>query len=81
MGDDLAFDIIAVIGPDEPPVPEATSQETTGSEGTTSEPTNTVDTYDCADFQTQEEAQFYLSPEDPYGLDPDGNGLACDSLP
>ena len=81
MGDDLAFDIIAVIGPDEPPVPEATSQETTSSESTTAESTNSVDTDDCADFQTQEEAQFYLAPGDPYGLDPDGNGLACESLP
>jgi hypothetical protein len=81
MGDDLAFDIIAVIGPDEPPVPEATSQETTSSEGTTPESTNSVDTYNCADFQTQKEAQFYLAPGDPYGLDPDGNGLACESLP
>jgi hypothetical protein len=81
MGDDLAYDIIAVIGPDEPPVPETTSQETTSPEDTTSESTNTLDTYDCADFQTQKEAQFYLAPGDPYGLDPDGNGLACDSLP
>ena len=81
MDDDLAFDIIAVIGPDEPPVPEATNQETTSSEGTTPESTNSVDTYTCADFQTQKEAQFYLAPGDPYGLDPDGNGLACESLP
>jgi hypothetical protein len=81
MDDDLAFDIIAVIGPDEPPVPEATSQETTSSEGTTPESTNSVDTYTCADFQTQKEAQFYLAPGDPYGLDPDGNSLACESLP
>ena len=30
MGDDLASDIIAVIGPDEPPVPETTTPESTG---------------------------------------------------
>ena len=86
MGDDLAFDIIAVIGPDEPPVPEATSQETTSQEttsreSTAPESTSSLDTYDCADFQTQEEAQLYLAPGDPYGLDPDDNGLACESLP
>ena len=81
MGDDLAFDIIAVIGPDEPPVPEATSQETTSSERTSPESTSSLDTYDCADFQTQEEAQLYLAPGDPYGLDPDDNGLACEALP
>jgi hypothetical protein len=52
MGDDLASDIIAVIGPDEPPVPETTSpettrpettrQETTGPETTTPESTSSV---------------------------------------
>src|SRR5215203_2657644 len=81
MGEDLAFDIIAVIGPDEPPVPEATRQETTSRESTAPESTSSLDTYDCPDFQTQEEAQLYLAPGDPYGLDPDDNGLACESLP
>jgi hypothetical protein len=81
MGDDLIFDIIAVIGPDEPPVPEATTQETTSPERTSSESTSSLDAYDCTDFQTQEEAQFYLAPGDPYALDPDDNGLACESLP
>ena len=37
--------------------------------------------YDCEDFETQEEAQLYLAPGDPYGLDEDGNGLACETLP
>jgi len=86
MGDDIAYDIIAVIGPDEPPVPESTrqettSQETTSRESTAPESTSSLDTYDCADFQTQEEAQLYLAPADPYGLDPDDNGIACESLP
>jgi hypothetical protein len=93
MGDDLASDIIAVIGPDEPPIPETTPestqpqttvQETTNRETTTPESTSSVapvDTYDCTDFQTQEEAQLYLAPGDPYGLDEDGNGLACEDLP
>ena len=94
MGDDLVSDIIAVIGPDEPPVPEntapestqpqTTTPETTTRETTATEPTSSVtpdDAYDCTDFQTQEEAQFYLAPGDPYALDEDGNGLACENLP
>jgi hypothetical protein len=81
MDDDLAFDIIAVIGPDEPPAPEATNQETTSPEKTSSESTKSPDTYDCMDFQTQEEAQLHLTPGDTYGLDPNDNGLACEYLP
>lgn len=93
MGDDLVSDIIAVIGPDEPPVPEntapestqpQTTPETTTRETTATESTSSVapdDAYDCTDFQTQEEAQFYLAPGDPYALDEDGNGLACENLP
>ena len=93
MGDDLASDIIAVIGPDETPVPEpapesthpprtvpeGTQPETTSpdAESTRSAPTD----YSCADFESQEEAQLYLEPGDPYGLDQDGNGLACEDLP
>ena len=37
--------------------------------------------YDCADFATQEEAQEYLLPGDPYNLDADGDGIACEDLP
>jgi hypothetical protein len=39
------------------------------------------DLYDCPDFTTQPEAQQQLLPGDPYGLDADGDGQACDSLP
>ncbi len=89
MGDDLVSDIIAVIGPDEPPIPETTTRESTEPqtnvpESTTPESTNSVapvDVYDCTDFETQEEAQSYLAPGDPYALDEDGNGLACENLP
>ena len=37
---------------------------------------------DCSDFATQEEAQRVLDafPDDPYKLDRDGNGIACESL-
>lgn len=37
--------------------------------------------YDCADFSTQEEAQEYLEPGDPYNLDGDNDGVACEDLP
>src|SRR5207342_2476011 len=37
--------------------------------------------YDCSDFATQEEAQEYLLPGDPYNLDGDNDGVACEDLP
>ena len=37
--------------------------------------------YDCADFATQAEAQEYLLPGDPYNLDGDDDGVACEDLP
>lgn len=37
--------------------------------------------YNCEDFATQEEAQEYLLPGDPYGLDADNDGIACEDLP
>jgi endonuclease YncB( thermonuclease family) len=37
--------------------------------------------YDCSDFSTQAQAQKYLLPGDPYRLDADHDGRACDSLP
>ena len=94
IGEDLASDIIAVIGPENTPapepaapestqppttVPETTLPETTtpGAESTTSAASD----YACTDFETQEEAQLYLAPGDPYGLDQDDNGLACENLP
>lgn len=38
---------------------------------------------DCSDFATQGEAQAQLEkdPTDPHGLDADGDGIACESLP
>jgi hypothetical protein len=95
MRDDLVYDIIAVIGPDETPPsettePEKTAPESTQSETTVPETTQPSETtssaaperdYDCSDFETQEEAQLYLAPGDPYGLDEDNNGLACETLP
>lgn len=37
--------------------------------------------YDCADFATQAEAEEYLLPGDPYRLDGDNDGIACEDLP
>ncbi len=47
--------------------------------GATSE-SQAVD-FDCSDFSTQAEAQEYLLPGDPYNLDGDHDGVACESLP
>jgi hypothetical protein len=95
MRDDLVSDIIAVIGPDETPEPRAPEPEKTVPERTqplstapeTTEPSEATRSaapardYDCDDFESQEEAQLYLAPGDPYGLDEDGNGVACEILP
>jgi len=45
------------------------------------EPVATASDYDCSDFATQEEAQEYLEPGDPYRLDADNDGVACEDLP
>jgi hypothetical protein len=37
--------------------------------------------YDCADFSNQAEAEEYLLPGDPYNLDADSDGIACEDLP
>ncbi|HZC84655.1 MAG TPA: excalibur calcium-binding domain-containing protein [Rubrobacter sp.] len=95
MRDDLVSDIIAVIGPDETPEPKAPEPEKTAPERTqppatvpeATEPSESTRSaapardYDCDDFESQEEAQLYLAPGDPYGLDEDGNGVACETLP
>ena len=36
---------------------------------------------DCSDFATRAQAQAQLFPGDPYGLDSDGDGEACEDLP
>ncbi len=49
----------------------------------TSLPECTKTDCDCSDFATQQEAQKVLDkfPNDPYRLDGDGDGIACESLP
>ena len=46
-------------------------------------PSCTQSDCNCSDFATQQEAQRVLDafPGDPYKLDRDGNGIACESLP
>lgn len=58
-------------------VPTATA---TPRKGGKAKPAATLLT--CDDFATQADAQQALDadPSDPYGLDPDGNGVACEDL-
>jgi hypothetical protein len=44
-------------------------------------PVATASDYNCPDFATQAEAEEHLLPGDPYGLDGDGDGIACEELP
>jgi hypothetical protein len=41
------------------------------------------DPYDCMDFQYREDAQKVYNRDlsDPYGLDADNDGIACEDLP
>ncbi len=91
MGQDLISAIAAEVPRFAPPSEtettapddsETDAPETTAPEGTVLETTaSPAGDYSCADFGTQEEAQAYLTPGDPYVLDPDGDGLACEELP
>lgn len=44
-------------------------------------PASAATDYDCADFANQAEAEEYLLPGDPYNLDADNDGIACEDLP
>lgn len=43
--------------------------------------TAAAEDYNCSDFATQAEAEEHLLPGDPYGLDGDNDGIACEELP
>lgn len=60
---------------DEPPAED-------GTDGDGSDPDDSAD-YDCPDFETQQDAQAVYDddPSDPHGLDADGDGVACETLP
>ncbi|WP_122090047.1 thermonuclease family protein [Halalkalicoccus subterraneus] len=62
-------------GSTEEPPADGTDEDEGGSD-------NSAD-YDCSDFETQAEAQAVLDedPSDPHGLDADGDGTACETLP
>jgi hypothetical protein len=62
-----------------PPPPVVTPTPTPPAAPTPA-PAATVD-YDCADFQYQQDAQAHLLPGDPYRLDGDRDGMACEDLP
>ena len=61
------------------------SDDSDGSGGSDLPPPSgpSSDPYDCSDFDSQDQAQQVLenAPGDPSGLDGDGNGIACESLP
>lgn len=82
MREDLAQDIL---GTADDSAPSTTPQPTTVPDTTVPEETTVPDTsadLDCSDFATQEDAQAALAadPSDPYGLDEDFDGQACDGL-
>jgi len=61
------------------PVPPWTWRDRTSGPGETS-----AEDRDCSDFDTQPEAQRFFEahqPGDPHGLDGNGDGEACESLP
>ena len=67
------------------PVSTTTPVPTTTTTTTTTPIEPFVDK-DCGDFKKQSEAQIFFKREggpasDPHGLDGDGNGIACESLP
>lgn len=64
------------------PSPEpsvASTSKTSTTQSSTS--SSSKGDYDCSDFSTQADAQKYLLPGDPYKLDREGDGAACESLP
>lgn len=64
---------------------ESLPSSSSSSSAPTSEPAPapTAGDLDCADFATREEAKAVLDadPSDPNGLDPEGDGVPCESLP
>jgi micrococcal nuclease len=70
---------------DATPTPTVTPPDDGGGGLETPTPSNDgnlPDPYDCGDFESQEIAQQILgnNPDDPFGLDSDEDGVACESL-
>ena len=68
---------------DGPTEAESSGDDSTGDEEVDVPPVPADGDYNCGDFDTQEQAQYVLEDEsgDPHGLDRDGDGVACESLP
>ncbi len=66
--------------PPPPPAPEPTPEPTPEPDPAVELPPGDLD---CSDFETQQEAQETLNADssDPYGLDGEGDGIPCESLP
>jgi hypothetical protein len=67
-----------------PPTPTLEQTQPTEVEPTPDDPPATPDDRDCGDFATRPEAQAFFESAgagDPHGLDADGNGVACETLP
>lgn len=63
-----------------PPAPEPTTEPAPEPQPSAELPPEDLD---CSDFDTQQDAQETLDtdPSDPYGLDGEGDGIPCESLP
>ena len=66
--------------PEPTPTPEPAPAPTPSGEPPGDLPSRDLD---CSDFSTQAEAQAVLDadPSDPHGLDAEGDGVPCESLP
>lgn len=80
-GLDVDLDGIACEAPIVAPVARAEREDR--AERRADREDETPDDLDCADFTYQEEAQIVYdqNPDDPYNLDPSGDGFACSLLP
>jgi hypothetical protein len=76
---DIAPTLLADV-PFNVPAPPALTAPTPAPSASTTPSVPAVD-YNCTDFATQQQAQVYLLPGDPYGLDADHDGVACEDLP
>ncbi len=80
-GLDVDLDGVACEAPIVAPVARAEREDR--AERRADRENQTPDDLDCADFTYQEEAQIVYdqNPDDPYNLDPSGDGFACSLLP
>jgi hypothetical protein len=89
----FSFAVVGCAGPQEQEAPEAAGGEgaaqstqrkaKTSKTGAAIPPLPADGNYDCADFDTQTQAQAVLErdPSDPHYLDGEGDGIPCEDLP